>query len=119
VPAEHVRILDTHLAYLKDSVFLSDVENLILNEQMGLESSIGKVIADFDRIFRLVQNETGLAGHFDLDVTWPPDSRPPWPQAAGVGPATFTAIEEQLGLKVEERTGNVEVFVIEDIQRRP
>jgi phosphoenolpyruvate-protein kinase (PTS system EI component) len=58
VPAEHVRILDTHLAYLKDSVFLSDVENLILNEQMGLESSIGKVIADFDRIFRLVQNET-------------------------------------------------------------
>jgi phosphotransferase system enzyme I (PtsI) len=58
VPAEHVRILDTHLAYLKDSVFLSDVENLILNEQMGLESSIGKVVADFDRIFRLVQNET-------------------------------------------------------------
>ncbi len=58
VPSEHVRILDTHLAYLKDSVFLSDVENLILNEQMGLESSIGKVIADFDRIFRLVQNET-------------------------------------------------------------
>ena len=68
---------------------------------------------------RLVQNETGLAGHFDLDVTWPPDSRPPGPQAAGVGPATLTAIEEQLGLKVEERTGNVEVFVIEDIQRRP
>ena len=68
---------------------------------------------------RLVQNETGLAGHFDLDVTWPPDSRPPGPEAAGVGPATFTAIEEQLGLKVEERTGNVEVFVIEDVQRRP
>ena len=58
VPAEHVRILDTHLAYLKDSVFLSDVENLILNEQMGLESSIGKVVADFDRIFRLVQSVT-------------------------------------------------------------
>lgn len=58
VPQEHVRILDTHLAYLKDSVFLSDVENLILNEQMALEASIGKVIADFDRIFRLVQSET-------------------------------------------------------------
>lgn len=58
IPTEHVRILDTHLAYLKDSVFLSDVENLILNEQMALEASIGKVIADFDRIFRLVQSET-------------------------------------------------------------
>ncbi len=58
VPADHVRILDTHGAYLKDSVFLSDVENLIINEQMRLEAAIGKVIADFDRIFRLVQNET-------------------------------------------------------------
>jgi len=58
VPADHVRILDTHIAYLKDSVFLSDVENLILNEQMGLSAAIGKVIADFDRIFRLVENET-------------------------------------------------------------
>lgn len=58
VPAEHIRILDTHVAYLRDSVFLSDVENLILNEQMSLEAAIAKVIADFDRIFRLVENET-------------------------------------------------------------
>lgn len=57
VPSDHVRILDTHLTLLKDSVFLSDVENLIIHEQMTLEASIGKVIADFDRIFRLVQNE--------------------------------------------------------------
>ncbi|MDP6538713.1 MAG: phosphoenolpyruvate--protein phosphotransferase [Planctomycetota bacterium] len=56
VSADHVRILDTHLAYLKDTVFLSDVENLILNEQMSLEAAIAKVVADFDRIFRLVEN---------------------------------------------------------------
>ncbi len=37
-------ILDTHLACLKDSVFLSDVENLILDEQMSLEGAIAKVI---------------------------------------------------------------------------
>ncbi len=58
VPVDHVRILDTHVAYLKDSVFLSDVENLILNEQMSLEGAIAKVILDFDRIFRLVSSET-------------------------------------------------------------
>ncbi len=58
VPPDHARILDTHVAYLRDTVFLSDVENLILNEQMGLEAAIVKVIADFDRIFRLVENET-------------------------------------------------------------
>jgi len=57
VPADHVRILDTHGAYLKDTVFLSDVENLIIHEQMGLEAAIAKVIADFDRIFRLVRSD--------------------------------------------------------------
>ncbi|MBI5363070.1 MAG: phosphoenolpyruvate--protein phosphotransferase [Planctomycetes bacterium] len=57
VPVDHVRILDTHGAYLKDTVFLSDVENLIINEQMSLEAAIAKVIADFDRIFRLVKND--------------------------------------------------------------
>ena len=58
VPPDHARILDVHVAYLRDSVFLADVENLILNEQMSLEAAIAKVITDFDRIFRLVENET-------------------------------------------------------------
>ena len=58
VPLDDTRILDVHVAYLKDSVFISDVENLILNEQLSLEASIAKVITDFDRIFRLVRNET-------------------------------------------------------------
>ncbi len=57
VPEAHVRILDTHVAYLRDSVFISDVENQILNEQMSLEAAIGKVVADFDRIFKLVESE--------------------------------------------------------------
>ncbi|MCK6448864.1 MAG: phosphoenolpyruvate--protein phosphotransferase [Planctomycetes bacterium] len=58
VAKDDARILDVHVAYLKDSVFISDVENLILEEQLSLEAAIGKVISDFDRIFRLVQNET-------------------------------------------------------------
>lgn len=58
VPADDARILDVHVAYLKDSVFHSDVENLILNERLCLEAAIAKVIGDFDRIFKLVQNET-------------------------------------------------------------
>jgi len=57
VPAEHVRILETHVTYLRDSVFLSDVENLVLGEQLSLEAAIAKVILDFDRIFRLVESD--------------------------------------------------------------
>ena len=63
---EDARILDTHLAYLRDSAFIADVENLILNEQMRLEGAIGKVVGDFDRIFRLVQNETLRQSAVDL-----------------------------------------------------
>jgi phosphoenolpyruvate-protein phosphotransferase len=57
VPKDDARILDVHIAYLKDSVFISDVENLILNEQLALEAAIAKVIGDFDRIFKLVSSE--------------------------------------------------------------
>ena len=66
VAEDDARILDTHLAYLKDSVFIADVENLILNEQMRLETAIGKVVGDFDRIFRLVQNDTLRQSAVDL-----------------------------------------------------
>ncbi|HRV81293.1 MAG TPA: phosphoenolpyruvate-utilizing N-terminal domain-containing protein, partial [Planctomycetota bacterium] len=50
-------LIDAQLSRLKDSVFLADVENLILAEQMGLEGAIAKVILDFDRISRLVENQ--------------------------------------------------------------
>lgn len=60
------RILDTHVTYLKDSVFIADVENLILNEQMRLEAAIAKVVGDFDRIFRLVRNDTLRQSAIDL-----------------------------------------------------
>ena len=66
VREEDTRILDTHLVYLRDSAFIADVENLILNEQMRLDGAIAKVVGDFDRIFRLVQNETLRQSAVDL-----------------------------------------------------
>ena len=66
MPEDEARILDTHTTYLKDSVFIADVEHLILNEKLRLEAAIGKVIGDFDRIFRLVQNATLRQSAVDL-----------------------------------------------------
>ncbi|MEZ5973323.1 MAG: PEP-utilizing enzyme [Planctomycetota bacterium] len=54
---EEVALVDSQLDRLKDSVFPADVENLILGEQMALEGAIAKVILDFDRISRLVENQ--------------------------------------------------------------
>ena len=66
VKEDDARILDTHLTYLRDSVFIADVEGLILGEQMRLEAAISKVVSDFDRIFRLVENETLRQSAVDL-----------------------------------------------------
>ena len=60
------RIFDTHLAYLKDPVFISDVENAVLNGAMNLESAIAKVISDFDRIFKLVETDVLRERAMDL-----------------------------------------------------
>jgi phosphoenolpyruvate-protein kinase (PTS system EI component) len=56
VPEDHARVLQTHATLLGDAVFLADVEKLIVEEQLALESAIARAVADFDRIFQLVQN---------------------------------------------------------------
>jgi bla regulator protein BlaR1 len=64
-----------------------------------------------------VVNRTGLTGQYDLNAEWTPAPGPPGPQALGVGPATFTAIEEQLGLKLESEQGTVDTLVIDHVDR--
>ena len=66
---------------------------------------------------RPVQDRTGLSGRFDLEVEWTPAPGPPGPAAPGVGPATFAAIEEQLGLRLEPQTGPVDVLVVDHVER--
>jgi uncharacterized protein (TIGR03435 family) len=69
---------------------------------------------------RTVVDKTGIAGEFDLQLTFSPD-RPavPPPDAAGadLGPDFFTAMQEQLGLKLESAKGPVEVLVIDRVER--
>ena len=75
---------------------------------------------------RVVIDRTGLAGNFDIDVTFTPDQMPQGPPPPGApprppvdpnGPSIFTALQEQLGLKLESVRGPVEVLVIESISR--
>ena len=61
-----------------------------------------------------VINRTGLSGEFELDLRFTPDSSP---AAAPEFPSIFTAVQEQLGLKLEAARGPVEVLVIDSIQR--
>lgn len=76
---------------------------------------------------RTVQDETGLTGSFDFQLTWTPDpgeSREALDKlkATGIpldpsGPSFFSAIQEQLGLKLESKKGQVEILVIDHAER--
>jgi len=57
---------------------------------------------------RTVINQTGLTGMFDMSLEWAPDDA-----SSDAAPSIFTALQEQLGLKLESQKGPVEVFVVE------
>jgi uncharacterized protein (TIGR03435 family) len=68
---------------------------------------------------RVVLDRTGLTGTFDVNLTWTPDQMPqrppgaPDPPVDPNGPSIFTAVQEQLGLKLDSQRGPVEVLVID------
>jgi uncharacterized protein (TIGR03435 family) len=70
---------------------------------------------------RSVVDKTGLTGGFDAELTWTPDaSLGPASDAAppsSDGPSLFTAIQEQLGLKLDAQRGPVDVLVIDSVER--
>jgi uncharacterized protein (TIGR03435 family) len=79
------------------------------------------------RVDRVVRDGTGLAGYFDLDLQWMPEqntagsldaSRPAAPAIVdSTGPSLFTALQEQLGLKLESTKELVAVLVIDHAEK--
>lgn len=68
----------------------------------------------FSEVHRTVADKTGLTGKYDLDMTWSPDDRStPDPDA---GPSIFTALQEQLGLKLRSAKGPVEILVVDHVE---
>jgi bla regulator protein BlaR1 len=72
---------------------------------------------------RLVIDRTGLAGNWDFEANYTPDRSqlPPGVELPSSidpnGPSLFTALEEQLGLKLRPARGPVEVLVIDSVQQ--
>jgi uncharacterized protein (TIGR03435 family) len=64
-----------------------------------------------------VVNHTGLAGIFNFKLHWTPESTKPADGAAAEGPSLFTAIQEQLGLRLRSQKAPVEVLVIDHVEK--
>jgi uncharacterized protein (TIGR03435 family) len=83
------------------------------------------------KVNRVIVDRTGLAGNFDIELQWTPDNLPP--RAAGApadqpirvngqdidpnGPSLFTALQEQLGLKLDSTRAPVEVLVVDRLEQ--
>jgi uncharacterized protein (TIGR03435 family) len=70
---------------------------------------------------RPVTDNTGLRGPYNLQLSFAPE-----PAAGAAGdaapidpnaPSLFTALQEQLGLKLESERGQVDVVVIENVEQ--
>jgi uncharacterized protein (TIGR03435 family) len=79
---------------------------------------------------RKVIDKTGLTGNYDFTLKWAPDQNTPMFGGPGGGPAPadpappdssgpslFTAVQEQLGLKLESQKGQVDLIVIDHVEK--
>jgi uncharacterized protein (TIGR03435 family) len=67
---------------------------------IGLSNTVERVVVD----------RTGLKGSFDVDLEWSSDP-------TSDKPSIFTAVQEQLGLKLEFERNPVDVVVIDHVER--
>jgi uncharacterized protein (TIGR03435 family) len=65
---------------------------------------------------RPVVDQTGLTGRYDFQLKWTADESKA-PTDGSAPPGMFTAIQEQLGLKLEPAKAPVEVLVVDAVQR--
>ena len=86
------------------------------------DAPLSKLAHELSRqLGRRVVDKTGLKGNYDLTLNWQPDNRRPMPNGIGdmnsSGSSIFSAIQEQLGLKLESQSGPVEILNIVHIEK--
>jgi uncharacterized protein (TIGR03435 family) len=64
---------------------------------------------------RPVVDQTNLSGHYDFTLLWTPDTIHNTPR--DTAPDLFTAVQEQLGLKLVATHAPTDVFVIDAVTR--
>jgi uncharacterized protein (TIGR03435 family) len=65
-----------------------------------------------------VVNRTGLEGVFNLKLQWTPESAKPIKDGAAMeGTSIFTAIQEQLGLRLRSQKAPVEILAIDHAEK--
>jgi uncharacterized protein (TIGR03435 family) len=99
----------------------------IVSNRMSTEV-LATLLSRFMR--QTVLDMTGLQGSYAVNLVWTPENLHPAAKPAGeitaaesaeapAGPSIFTAVQEQLGLKLESRKSPVDVLVIDQADKVP
>src|SRR5262245_31234963 len=67
-----------------------------------------------ENLSQMVIDKTGLSGMFDFTLEWATDLSQPDPDRR---PSIFTAVQEQLGLRLESGKGPVEVLIVDGVEK--
>lgn len=73
-------------------------------------------ILEFD-LAKPVVDQTGLSGSYALELQWARENQPAAQESDSSRPSLFTAVREQLGLRLESGKVPVKTFVIDDVER--
>jgi uncharacterized protein (TIGR03435 family) len=74
--------------------------------------TLTRALSSLPAVGRHVVDRTGLVGGYKMALTFAPSSDQP-----SDAPSIFAALQEQLGLKIENTTGPIDVLVIDDVER--
>jgi uncharacterized protein (TIGR03435 family) len=94
---------------------------LVTRSQAGIWSSQACPVSSLLALLRAntgrtVLDQTGLPGLYNIDLHWTPGNAPPSAATDTSGPSIFTAVQEQLGLKLEPATAPLDILVIDSAQ---
>lgn len=106
----------------------SQIPGRVLHPQMPM-SVLATLLSRFER--EVVIDMTGLTGPFSVDLQWTPDALRNRVSQEGAAPLVNgqpvdvaglslpTALQEQLGLRLESRKGSVDVLVVDHAEKVP
>jgi bla regulator protein BlaR1 len=87
-------------------------------QMIGTRTSMANLAVKLSRqLDRPVLDRTGLSGKYDFRLDWTPDTGPCSTSSSPDSPSLFTALQEELGLKLESTKGPVEVLVIDQVEK--
>jgi uncharacterized protein (TIGR03435 family) len=95
----------------------------LIGQAIAVGGLVDLITRDVDRP---ILDKTGLTGKYDITLKWTPEhgpgmiagpgGPPPPPSADDAGLSIYTALEEQLGLKLEAARGPVETLVVDHVE---